>query len=89
MLRRGEFPAGVAPWGSPVGRFPVPRFGDRLGLALVGPARGAHAQATAQHRPYSTVVSYRTPSGTGTAWCTVTPWLPSVRIEESTATNDV
>ena len=38
---------------------------------------------------YFTVVSYRTPAGTGTAWWTVTPCVPSVRIEESTATKDV
>lgn len=36
-----------------------------------------------------TVVSYRTPSGTGTAWCMVTPYCPSVSSDESTATNDV
>ncbi len=36
-----------------------------------------------------TVVSYRTPSGTGTATGTVVPWLPAVRVSESTATNAV
>jgi hypothetical protein len=49
---------------------------DELALALA-------------RRGHRTVVSYFTPSGTGTGWMIVTPLSPEVLVEESTATNAV
>src|SRR5688500_4122106 len=56
------------------------------------PAKGAGRGSTLVSLPArycGTVVSYLTPSGTGTGVATVVPCSPAVRCEESTATNDV
>ncbi len=53
-------------------------------------AQAADAGGTPVPRGHSlTVVSYRTPSGTGTGTATVTPWSPVVLVIESTATKAV